>query len=259
VRIALGIQYNGSRYHGWQFQPELITVQGTLQAALAKITTHDVSLLCAGRTDTGVHATAQVVHFDSPVKRDLRAWVFGTNSYLPRDISVQWAKVVPESFHARFSAIARRYRYFIYNYPARPAALPGQLTWYYMQLDEACMQKAAQHLVGEHDFSAYRAAECQAKQPVRCIEYINIQRHDNVICVDIKANGFLHHMVRNIVGVLLAIGTGKEPVDWSLEILKSCDRRLGGITAPAHGLYFVEAVYPPEFALPTTQEFNLYL
>ena len=251
MRIALGIQYNGSQYHGWQIQPELSTVQAVVETALSKVAASDgIIVTCAGRTDTGVHAISQVVHFDTAVEREMRAWVFGSNSYLPSSVAVQWAKVMPDDFHARFSAESRHYRYFIYNHSARPAVLPSQVTWYYQHLDEKRMHRSAKHLLGKHDFSAYRAVGCQAKSPVRSLDEMKIWRQGDMVIIDVRANGFLHHMVRNIVGVLLAVGSGKAGVDWSKEVLESRDRRLGGITAPAHGLYFVNASYPKKFSVP---------
>ena len=247
MRIALGLQYNGCQYHGWQSQPQLTTVQEQVQTALAKIANEDVELICAGRTDTGVHATGQVVHFDTEVTRPEKAWIFGTNTHLPKDIAVHWAAVVSEDFHARFSATARRYRYFIYNHHARPASLVDQLTWYYMRLDDRLMHEAAQHLVGEHDFSAYRSVGCQSKTPNRCIQSLTVTRKQRVITIDIKANAFLQHMVRNIVGVLFAVGSGREESNWSKEVLESRDRRLGGVTAPPYGLYLADVEYPSHF------------
>ncbi len=250
MRIALGLQYNGSQYHGWQSQPGLCTVQAVVEAALSEVAAEPISVVCAGRTDTGVHAVGQVVHFDTTVKRDARAWLFGTNSYLPRDVAVQWVRPIADDFHARFSAQSRQYRYFIYNHTAKPAALPSQITWYYKPLDAKRMAEAAGYLLGKHDFTAYRAMGCQAKSPVRCIEEISVTQQERVFIIDVRADGFLHHMVRNIVGVLLAVGNGKAALDWTKVVLDSRDRRLGDATASAHGLYFVNARYPAVFDLP---------
>lgn len=251
TRYALGIEYDGSRYHGWQTQqPGVQTVQETLEAALTRVANHPVNVVCAGRTDTGVHATGQVIHFDSAASRDERAWVFGGNSNLPPDIAVRWARVVPDSFHARFAAVSRRYRYVIYNHPVRPALFGRQLTWNYRPLDIAAMQAAAGALIGTHDFSAYRGVQCQAKSPVKTVHRLDLYRREALIVLEIEANAFLMHMVRNIAGVLMAIGAGHQTPDWAREVLEGRDRRLGGVTAPPWGLYLVGVGYPPEFAVP---------
>ena len=254
MRIALGVQYNGCQYHGWQIQPKLNTVQAQLEHALSNVAAEKIRVFCAGRTDTGVHASGQVVHFETQVKRDMRAWVFGSNTHLAKDIAVHWAQEVPEDFHARFSAEARRYRYFIYNHVSRPAALSEQMSWYYMHLDPGKMAAACEHLVGEHDFSAYRSVGCQAKSPIRNIHSIEVTQHEHVIILDIKANAFLHHMVRNIVGVLFAVGSGKADVSWTKEVLESRDRRLGGVTAPPYGLYLSQVYYPKKYKIPNATQ-----
>lgn len=251
TRIALGIEYDGSRYHGWQTQqPGVNTVQETLERALSRVAAHPVQVMCAGRTDTGVHATGQVVHFDTAAVREEKAWVFGGNSNLPRDISVRWACTVPESFHARFRAVSRRYRYVIVNDTVRPALFGKQVTWNYRPLDIELMRKGARALLGTHDFSAYRGVQCQAKSPVKTVHRLDLFQRDNLIVLEIEANAFLMHMVRNIAGVLMAIGAGLKSVEWAGQVLEGRDRRLGGVTAPPYGLYLVGVGYPDEFDLP---------
>jgi len=251
-RIALGIEYDGTHFHGWQRQHGLNTIQSSIEEALTKIATQPVSVYSAGRTDTGVHAYGQVIHFDTFVKRSERAWVFGTNSHLPKNICVRWAKVVSPEFHARYSATARQYRYVIYNNPIRPGILQSCLSWNCRYLDEALMHEAAQSLCGRHDFSSYRAANCQSKSPEREIHFIKVTRRGDLIIIDIKANAFLHHMVRNIAGVLMDIGTVKQKVLWAKEVLDARDRCLGGVTAPPYGLYFLKVTYPEHFEIPET-------
>ncbi|MAM88973.1 MAG: tRNA pseudouridine(38-40) synthase TruA [unclassified Hahellaceae] len=250
-RIALVVAYQGSLYHGWQAQlSDHDTVQGALQKALSRVAAHDVALSCAGRTDAGVHATAQVVHFDTLASRSPHAWVAGTNHFLPPDIVVRWAGPVSTEFHARYSATAREYRYVILNQTVPPAQRHRQSTWIHYPLDEQRMHHAAQLLLGTHDFSALRAAECQSKTPVRELHSINVSRHGDYVLLQLRANAFLHHMVRNITGTLLPIGEGTRPVSWISEVLASRDRRCAGITAPAHGLYLVGVDYPAHFCLP---------
>jgi len=246
----MGIEYDGSNYVGWQLQDNGISVQAVVEASLAKVADHPIRVVCAGRTDTGVHALGQVVHFDTEVDRTERSWVFGTNTHLPRDVAVQWAKPVDDQFHARFSAKQRRYRYVILNRSVRPTFLAYRVAWEYRPLDIGRMSAAAEFLLGEHDFSAYRAAACQAKSPWRRIDQLRIARQDDIITIDIEANAFLHHMVRNIAGVLMAIGCGERPVDWTRQVLESQDRAQAGITAPAHGLYFLDVNYSPNYELP---------
>lgn len=250
-RIALGVEYKGSRYSGWQRQASgVLTVQETLEKALSKVAAGPVSLLCAGRTDAGVHACGQVVHFDTQAERSLKAWVMGANINLPHDISVSWAKVMPAHFHARFKAIARRYRYVIYNDPIRPAHLGEEITWNHRPLDAERMAQAAQFLVGTHDFSAFRAGQCQAKSPIKKMHHLRVTRHGQMIVIDVRANAFLHHMVRNLAGVLMTIGTGERPIEWAREVLESRVRRTGGVTAHPYGLYLVQVEYHNEFELP---------
>ena len=249
MRIALMVEYDGSYFHGWQAQHGLRTVQGVLETALTKLADHPITVVCAGRTDTGVHATNQVVHFDTSAVRSLRAWTHGVNSYLPKDVCVRVCKEMPDDFHARYSAVARGYRYFIYNTPVRPALQHNNATWQYRQLDHRLMHAAGQMLIGEHDFTSFRSVECQSKTPMREIKQLVVTRTADLVVVDITANAFLHHMVRNVVGVLMAIGTGRQPVSWVNEVLAAKDRRLGAETAPAYGLYLVSVTYPPEFGI----------
>lgn len=250
MRIALGIEYDGHPFHGWQSQSSGSGVQDRVEAALSKVANHPLRVACAGRTDTGVHALGQVVHFDTEAERDARAWVFGANANLPKSVSVLWMKPVSEAFHARFLARRRRYRYVIFNRAVRPAFLRWRVAWEYRPLDVARMQAGAHHLLGEHDFSAYRAVGCQAKSPVRTLYRLDIERRDELIIIDLEANAFLHHMVRNIAGVLMSIGAGERATDWALEVLEGRDRTLGGVTAPPHGLYFMSVDYPEEFEIP---------
>lgn len=249
MRVALIVEYDGSQYHGWQAQTGLHTVQDRLERALSSIADHDIDVVCAGRTDTGVHATNQVVHFDSDKERSVRAWIYGANSLLPKDMCVRFGKEMPDTFHARYSATARRYRYVIHNSPIRPALLQSNVTWQYRQLDHRMMHEAAQHLIGEHDFTSFRSVECQSKTPMRNVLYINVKRKVDLIIIDISANAFLHHMVRNIAGVLMAVGSGRKPVAWAHDVLLAQDRKLGAETAPPYGLYLVGVTYPVEFGI----------
>ena len=244
-RLALMLEYNGAHYHGWQSQKSgLPTVQQSLELALSKVADHPVEVICAGRTDAGVHASHQVIHFNPSAKRSARSWVMGANANLPADISVHWVGGVTDDFHARFSAVNRRYRYVIYNNAIRPALYREEVTWNYRPLDEDRMARAARHLVGRHDFSSYRAAGCQAKSPVREIEFLEVSRFGEFIILDIQANAFLHHMVRNIAGVLMTIGAGLREESWAEEVLQAKDRGAGGITAPPFGLYLINVGYP---------------
>ena len=249
-RIALGIEYDGSRYCGWQYQDHSPSVQDKVEQALAKVANHPVRVNCAGRTDTGVHALGQVIHFDTKAVRETHAWVLGANANLPDNITVLWAKAVSAEFHARYSAVRRQYRYVIFNRPLRPAILAKRVSWEYRPLQVERMQEAAQHLVGEHDFSSYRALACQAKSPIRVLHRLEITRQGEIVMLDLEANGFLHHMVRNIAGVLLKIGAGEVEPGWAREVLELRDRTQGGVTASPNGLYFVTAYYPEEFAIP---------
>ncbi|NLD13623.1 MAG: tRNA pseudouridine(38-40) synthase TruA [Gammaproteobacteria bacterium] len=260
-RIALGVEYNGAAYYGFQVQQnDLPTVQGALEKALTEVAGGEpVRLVCAGRTDAGVHACEQVLHFETSVFRKPAAWLFGSNRYLPKDISVLWARDVPEAFHARFSARRRRYRYVIYPDPVRPALLSDGITWTHKELDLDAMNRAARYLLGTHDFSSFRAAECQAKSPVKTLDGIRITRHGRFVVLDVRASAFLHHMVRNIAGTLLKIGAGEKPVEWMQEVLQARRREVAGATAPPYGLYLVQVEYPDEFELPQRPVGPLFL
>lgn len=247
MRVALVVEYDGSQYHGWQAQPDLRTVQGVLESALSKVADQPVSIVCAGRTDTGVHAMHQVIHFDSEKTRNMRSWVYGANSYLPKDLCIKAAKEVPDTFHARYSATARRYCYVIQNTQIRPALLRSNVTWQYRPLNHQLMHDAAQVLIGEHDFTSFRSVECQSKTPMRCVKMLRVWRKQDWVIVDICANAFLHHMVRNIVGVLMAVGSGQKSPVWVNEVLLAKDRRLGAETAPPYGLYLSDVTYPEKY------------
>jgi tRNA pseudouridine38-40 synthase len=225
-------------------------VQEELERALSRVAAQPVSLMCAGRTDAGVHASGQVVHFDTQVERPLIAWVMGANANLPGDISVTWAKVMPAHFHARFKACARRYRYVIYNDQIRPAHMAEEVTWNHRPLDVQRMREAAQVLVGTHDFTSFRALKCQAKSPIKTVHHLQVIEHGRMIVLDVRANAFLHHMVRNFAGMLMTVGAGERSVEWVGEALEARDRRLGGVTAHPYGLYLVQVEYPEEFVLP---------
>ena len=250
-RIALGVAYNGRHYHGWQRQPHgHISVQEKLEDALTKVANEPIKVICAGRTDAGVHASAQVVHFDTLAQRPLRAWTHGGNMNLPDDVAIQWAHPVGEKFHARFAASARRYRYVIYNHPMRPALMDKEVSWNYRPLDVNQMQTAADYLLGTHDFSSFRASACQANNPIRTIHHLNVVAAGNYIVLDVRANAFLHHMIRNLAGLLMKVGTGEAAPEWALEVLMAKDRRVNAATAPPYGLYFVDAEYDTSFGLP---------
>lgn len=250
MRIALGIEYDGSAYFGWQRQAEGATVQACVEHAISVVANHATRVVCAGRTDTGVHATCQVIHFDTTAMRSDSNWVKGVNANLPHDIRVQWAMPVDEQFHARFSARRRHYRYVILNRPVASAVLQRRVCHESRPLDHNSMQKAALALLGEHDFTAFRAVACQAKSPRREIYRLDVTRSGNCIYIDVEANAFLHHMVRCIAGVLLAIGRGEQPVGWTVDVLASRDRTLSGVNAPPGGLYLVNVSYEPAFSLP---------
>lgn len=254
TRIACRIEYDGSHYHGWQSQPHVgsATVQDQLERALAEIANTSLRVHCAGRTDTGVHAFSQIIHFDAPVARSEKAWVIGGNSVLPRDVRLHWATPVASRFHARFSAQARCYRYVIANTVIRPALLQSQVTWHRQPLDAGAMHAASQSLLGERDFSAFRAASCQSSTPMRNVQQVAVVRCRDLVILEVTANAFLHHMVRNIAGALLAVGDGRKPIGWIAELLSLRDRRLAAETAAAGGLYLVDVAYPHEFGLPAT-------
>lgn len=253
-RLALGVEYDGGYYRGWQRQKsDVASVQAEVEQAISRVANEPVSVVCAGRTDAGVHATYQVIHIDTRASRVERAWTLGTNTYLPQDICIRWAKPVSHDFHARFSALERRYRYVIYNAPIKPALLSREVTWTHKLLDEFRMQEAANYLIGQHDFTSYRAVGCQANSPIREVRHLIVRRLGRLIVIDVRANAFLHHMIRNIAGVLMKIGAGEADPVWAKEVLDSQDRREGGITAPPFGLYFVDVRYPDRFALPQSE------
>ncbi len=250
MRIALGIEYDGSHYCGWQSQSGVATVQDTLQAALTEIAASPIVVSAAGRTDTGVHGLEQVVHFDTQVPRPLQAWVRGVNAVLPRSIVVRWAHPVAAEFHARFSAEGRSYRYLLLNRSTRTALHAGKVGWYHLPLDVQAMRAAAQYLIGTHDFSALRAAECQAKSPIKTLRSLDIQREGDMLVFDVSADAFLHHMVRNIVGCLVYVGKGKYPPAWLGEVLAGRDRRLAAPTFAPDGLYLRHIQYEAKWGLP---------
>lgn len=254
MRTVLGIEYNGSQFNGWQSQNHGRSAQDTLEAAVSRVADDSIRVQCAGRTDSGVHAIKQVVHFETDTLRDPYSWLLGCNSNLPHDISVQWVRECSDDFHARFSALSRSYRYMILNQTARSSLLHKKVTWECRELDSSLMHEASQCLIGEHDFSSYRALSCQAKSPVRCIQHLQVKQTGNFILIDIRANAFLHHMVRNIAGVLIEIGLHRKPLSWSEEVLSYRDRTRGGMTAPADGLYLVDVEYPEQFDLPATDK-----
>ncbi|MGD9604498.1 MAG: tRNA pseudouridine(38-40) synthase TruA [Gammaproteobacteria bacterium] len=250
MRIALGIEYDGTRFSGWQTQSHARAIQPAVEHALTKVADSPVKVVCAGRTDAGVHACCQVVHFDTLAVRTMRAWTLGANAHLPGDVSVRWAQPIADHFNARFSAIARAYRYVITNRPTRAALWAHKVTWECRPLDVAHMDEAARVLLGEHDFTSFRAAGCQARHPVRTLRAISVIRDGELVVIDVEANAFLHHMVRNIAGTLLEIGRGERPVAWMSHLLAARDRTRGGMTAPPGGLYFMGVRYPEEFGLP---------
>jgi len=250
MRIAIGLEYDGSQFFGWQSQAGGLTVQDALQAALSGIAGEKIAVIAAGRTDSGVHALEQVVHFDTGVERPLSAWVRGVNALLPKSIAVLWAHAVPEEFHARFSAQARSYRYLLINRPVRSAVQYGKAGWFHAALDVEKMREAAQYLLGEHDFSAFRAAECQAKSPVKILTQLDITRQGDMIIFDLTAGAFLHHMVRNIVGCMVYIGKGKYPSQWMSQVLEGRDRSLAAPTFAPDGLYLRRVSYDVKWGLP---------
>ncbi|HFD79903.1 MAG TPA: tRNA pseudouridine(38-40) synthase TruA [Gammaproteobacteria bacterium] len=259
MRIACGVEYDGSEFSGWQRQRHARSVQAEVEAALARVADHPLEVACAGRTDAGVHATWQVIHFDSAAGRSERSWVLGANANLPRDVRLLWAKPVEEDFHARFSARARSYRYVILNSEVPSALLRQRVTWTHRPLDEGRMREGARHLLGEHDFSSFRATACQAHSPVREVSRLDLQRSGACLYLDIEANAFLHHMVRNIAGVLMAVGCGDRDPGWVRELLEQRDRARGGVTAPARGLYLTGVRYPRRYAIAETGMLPRYL
>ncbi|NMH66060.1 tRNA pseudouridine(38-40) synthase TruA [Shewanella salipaludis] len=250
MRVALGIEYDGHGFYGWQRQAEVDSVQAQLERALSTVANEPISVQCAGRTDAGVHATGQVVHFDTQAVRGIGAWTLGINANLPDNVAVRWAKEVDDSFHARFSATARRYRYVIYNHNLRPGILRQGVSHYHGDIDAARMHEAAQYLLGEQDFSSFRAIGCQSNTPYRNVHRVNVTRQGMYVIVDIQANAFLHHMVRNIVGSLLEVGLGNQPLHWLQDLLALKDRNQAAATAKPNGLYLVDVTYPEQYQLP---------
>lgn len=250
TRFAIGLEYDGAAFFGWQVQRQEPTVQGVLERALARVADHETRVTCCGRTDTGVHALCQVAHFDTKAERSERSWVLGVNSHLPPAASVLWIRQVDESFHARFTAHARTYRYVILNRWIRPALDAHRVCWQRRPLDAERMHEAAQVLLGEHDFEAFRAAGCQARHAVRDIHAISVARRGSRVVLEVTANGFLYHMVRNLAGSLMAVGAGERPAGWLAEVLRTRDRTQAAPTAPAQGLYFVGARFPAHYGLP---------
>lgn len=250
-RLAMGVEYDGTHYSGWQYQPHAPSIQGQLNVAISAVADEFVNCIGSGRTDTGVHAHGQVVHFDSRAERSPRAWLLGINSHLPDDINILWVKEIDSEFHARYSAVKRAYRYSILCRPVRSALARHRAWWVRQPLDETAMAAGARCLLGLHDFSSFRAAGCQSHSPVRNLLHIDIIRKRDWIFVDCAANAFLHHMVRNILGSLVEIGRGDRPVEWLQEVLESRDRKLAGITAPAEGLVLTRIQYPAHFGLDT--------
>lgn len=253
-RIALGLSYNGRAYEGWQSQLSGQTLQDALERALAQFMQTPVRTVCAGRTDTGVHALQQVVHFDCELKRDSTSWVRGTNRYLPNDIAVQWAKEMPEDFHARKSALTRRYVYWLLNSPVRPSLGHERVGWVFRPLNLTSMQAGAQYLLGTHDFSSFRAAQCQSPTPIKTllqaqVSEIKLDQHRSYFCFEFEANAFLHHMIRNILGCLLSVGQGTQPIDWIEKVLTAKDRTQGAPTFSPDGLYFLGPTYEDRYGV----------
>ncbi len=249
MRFACAVEYDGAGFSGWQRQDHARSVQEAVEKALSFVADHAVQVTCAGRTDAGVHATWQIIHFDTRAERSLRSWQLGANANLPADTRLLRVQPVADDFHARFSAQARRYRYVILNREVPSALLRQRVTWEHRPLDVECMAAGAQHLLGEHDFSSFRALACQARSPVRTVQRLEVTRSGDLLYLDVQANAFLHHMVRNIAGVLITVGRGERPADWIAEVLAHRDRTRGGVTAPASGLYLVGVSYPDRFSI----------
>ncbi len=249
MRFAGIVEYDGSDFCGWQRQSHAPSVQETVERAISLVANHEIGIACAGRTDTGVHALGQVIHFDTNVQRELRSWLLGTNANLPPSVVLRSIKPMPEDFHARFSALSRTYRYIISNEKVRPALLAKRAVWERLPLQAELMQEGANYLVGEHDFTSFRALACQANSPVREISDLRVYREGAIVIMDVTANGFLHHMVRNLAGVLMSIGKNENPPQWAQQVLMSKDRACGGVTAPAQGLYFMSVQYEQKYQL----------
>ncbi|WP_293776876.1 tRNA pseudouridine(38-40) synthase TruA [uncultured Oxalicibacterium sp.] len=259
-RIVLGVQYDGALWRGWQTQPGGGTVQDTLEAALKAFTLQEIGVMCAGRTDAGVHGLEQVVHFDTTLSRDMNSWVRGVNAFLPPSIAVRWAVQVPAldglEFHARFSATARKYQYVLYNHPVRSPMLAARAGWVFRPLDLARMQEAANHLIGQHDFSAFRSSQCQANSPIKTMQEIRIEQNGNMFLFTLQANAFLHHMVRNILGSLIVVGVGNQTPEWLKTVLDGRDRALAAPTFMPDGLYLAKIDYDPKWGLPQEEFIN---
>jgi len=253
IRIALGLEYDGTAYAGWQTQRSSPSIQSLVEGALSPVAAAPVNIICAGRTDAGVHACGQIAHFDTEARRSERGWVLGANTSLPGDINVAWARPVPRHFHARYSAEARTYRYYVFNRPVRSALAARSAAWIRQPLDHERMNSATSALVGSHDFSAFRSAASQGHSPIRRIEALSVERHGDFVLIQITANAFLHHMVRNIAGLLIAIGQGDKDPGWAASVLESKDRAQAGPTASAEGLYLWFVRYPRAFELPPTR------
>lgn len=266
-RIVAGVQYDGAHWQGWQTQPHGLTVQDRLESAIAKFTQHSIATICAGRTDAGVHALEQVVHFDTDLNRPAFSWVRGLNAFLPSTIAIRWAHTIEtpsdlmetqgeqaDEFHARFSASSRTYHYLLYNHPVRSPLLVGRAGWVFRPLNVDSMRAAATHLIGTHDFSSFRSSECQARSPVRTMTAIDMQRSGNLIVVTLTANAFLQHMVRNIVGALIHAGQGIRSPEWVADILAIRDRSRAPPTFMADGLYLAKVAYDPKWKLPQEKE-----
>lgn len=249
MKFAGIVEYDGSDFCGWQRQSHVPSVQEAVESAISLVANHEVGIACAGRTDTGVHALGQVMHFETNAQRELRSWLLGINSNLPRSVVLRSIKPMPEDFHARFSAFSRSYRYIISNQSVRPALLAKRAAWEYSPLDAGLMQTGANYLIGEHDYTSFRALGCQAKSPVRKISKLSVQREGALVIIDVTANGFLHHMVRNLAGVLMSIGKSEYSPEWAQEVLMKKDRASGGVTAQAQGLYFMSVQYDPKYQL----------
>ena len=249
-RFAFGVEYAGNDYHGWQYQPHATSVQAAVEQALSVVANESVRIICAGRTDTGVHATGQVCHFETQAVREEHSWLLGANTNLPSSIRITWLQAVPHEFHARFSATDRAYRYIILNRPIKSALLKQRVTSWFRPIDVERLQTAATLLVGQHDFSAFRTVHCQAHSPVRTLHRITVRKTQEFIYIDLQANAFLHHMVRNIVGSSIPVGLHEKPIEWIGEVLASRDRQKAGLTAPADGLYLTQVNYPTRFNIP---------
>jgi len=259
MKIAAAVEYCGTHFNGWQRLKVDRSVQQCVEEALSRVANQAIRVICAGRTDAGVHARYQVIHFETGAMREMHSWVFGANANLPSDVSLIWARPVDEDFHARFQATARTYSYVILNRPARPGLYHPLLSWECRPLDISLMSEAGRHLLGKHDFTSYRAQACQSNSPVREIHELEVVRYGDYVIINVRANAFLYHMVRNIAGVLIAIGTGKEEADWARQVLEAKNRAVAGITAAPEGLYLLNVEYPERFEIPAADMSNFHL